>query len=88
LFSEGVVVSRKPTITYFYTHHKSIIYPFTLNPEEIWNDITKNNAKYIIVDEFSRETRLYLLSFIHEYSYKLQSIYKIGNTELFEVMTL
>mgnify|MGYP000105983660 CR=1 FL=1 len=83
--SEGVIFSRKPTITYFYTNHKSMVYPFTINPDEIWREIKNNNIKYIIVDEFSRETYYYFLPFLYKYHNKLKLLYRIKNTGIFEI---
>lgn len=82
---EGVIISRKPTITYFYTNHQSIIYPYTLNPSQIAHEIIKNKVKYIVVDEFSLETRRYLLPFLYEYKDEVKFLYHIGRTGLFEV---
>lgn len=82
---EAILVSRKPTITYFYTHHKAILYPFTIQPEEIWNEIIKNRAHYIITDEFSQETYFYLLPFLYTYNDKISIVHRVGNTILFKV---
>lgn len=83
--SEGIIISRKPTVTYFYTNHKAIIYPFSLNPEEIWQETVKNNVKYIIADEFSRETYFYLTPFLNKYTDRLKLLYRIENTAFFEI---
>lgn len=83
---KGIILSRKPTVSYFYTGHQAIVYPYTRNSEEIWKEIIKNNVKYIIVDEFSQETYRYLLPFIYTYGNKLKYIDKAGNTALFEVV--
>ena len=85
LSKEGIIASRKPTITYFYTNHKSIVYPYTLNPEEIWNEILKDNVKYIVVDEFSPQTYYYLLPFIRKYRSRLKLLHRVGNTGVFYV---
>ena len=67
----GIIISRKPTITYFYTGHKALVYPYTTEPDEIWQEIGKHNAQYLLVDEFSRETYYYLSPFLYKYKNKL-----------------
>lgn len=82
---KGIIISRKPTVTYFFTQHKSIIYPFS-SPEEIWGKIKKEKVKYIIIDEFSYQTYYYLLPFIYKYRKNLKLLYRIGNTGIFKVL--
>ena len=82
---KGIIISRKPTVTYFFTQHKSIIYPFS-SPEEIWEKIKKEKVKYIIIDEFSYQTYYYLLPFIYKYRKNLKLLYRIGNTGIVEVI--
>ena len=82
---EGIIFSRKPRITYFYTYHQAIQYYYAPDVDKIWRQILDNEVKYIIVDEFSRETRLYLAPFIDKYRDRLKIVHKIGNTVLFEV---
>ena len=85
LSKEGLIISRKPTITYFYTNHQSICYPFTLNPDKIQQELLTYKAKYILVDEFSEETYRYLSPFIHTYKNNLKLLHRIGDTGLFEI---
>ena len=80
---DGIIISRKPTITYFYTGHKAIIYPFSLKPETIWQEVAENKIQYILVDEFSRETYYYLLPFLRAHKGKFVLLRQIGNTGLF-----
>lgn len=82
---DGAIISRKPTITYFYTNHKAIVYPFSSKAADIWQEAAKNKIKYILVDEFSRETYSYLLPFLSQYGNRLRILHRIGNTGLFEV---
>lgn len=82
----GIIISRKPTITYFYTGHKALVYPYTAEPDEIWREILKHNAKYILVDEFSRETYYYLSPFLYKFKGKLALLQRIGDTGLFEII--
>ncbi len=82
---EGLVISRKPTVTYFYTHHQSLCYPFTTDPRQIRQELLAHNAKYILVDEFSKEAYYYLSPFIHTYKNNLKLLHRIGDTGLFEI---
>ena len=85
LLSPAVIVSRKPRITYFYSGHKSVAYPFLNEPDVIWRFFRKYNAKYLIVDNFSRETHMYIAPFLQRYRARLKLIYRIGNTGLFKI---
>jgi hypothetical protein len=82
---KGIVLSRKPAVTYFYTGHKAVEYLYTSDPERIWQQVLKGNVRYIVVDEFSRATSHYLLPFIHRYNDRLKLLHRIGNTHLFEI---
>lgn len=82
----GTIISRKPTVTYLYTNHKAICFPYTSNPEQIWSEVLKNNIEYIIVDEISPETYDYLLPFLYEYKDKFKLLKAIEKTGLFEVI--
>ncbi|TAN60695.1 hypothetical protein EPN16_04830 [bacterium] len=83
---DGIIISRKPTITYFYTNRKAIVYPFSSKPQDIWQEAVKNKIKYILADEFSRETYFYLLPFLSQYGNKLKLLHRIGETGLFELI--
>jgi len=83
---KSIIVSRKCTFTYFFTGHKSIIYPYTFDVKKIKEEIKKYKAKYIIVDSFSWQTKVYLLPFIYKYRKNLKLLYRIGNTGIFEVI--
>lgn len=82
---QELIISRKPTVTYFFTNHKSMGYPFALSPDEVWQALSKHNAKYIIVDEFSKETYYYLSPFLYKYKNRLTLLYRIGDTGLFKI---
>lgn len=85
LTDKETILSRKPTITYLYTNHKAVVYPYTSSAEKIWQEIAKDNVKYIIVDEFTKETYYYLLPFLYKYKDKLKLLYQVGETRLFEI---
>lgn len=85
LSGEEVILSRKPPITFLYTNHKSVGYPFTSDIEKIRQEILRSGVSYIIVDEFSKETRDFLLPFLHRYNDKLKLLCRIGDTGLLRV---
>jgi len=80
-----IIASRKPRITYFYSGHKSMAYPFSKDPALIWRFLERHRIKYLIVDNFSRETYLYIAPFLQKYRARLKLIYRIGNTGLFRI---
>jgi hypothetical protein len=81
-----VIFSRKPAVTYFYTGNKSVVFPYSLKSEEIYNEMINNGVRYIIFDEFSKETYDYLLPFIQKYRDRLKILYHLNKTALFEVL--
>lgn len=85
LNDDGIILCFKPQITYFYTQHKAVGYPFNKNPDALWQGIKANHIKYIIIDEFSLGTRLYLGPVINKYKTHLKLIHTVGETGLFEL---
>jgi hypothetical protein len=85
--SEGIVISRKPTVTYFFTNHQAICYQYTPDPKKIWNEILRYNIKYMLVDEIFAETYYYLSPFLFRYKKNLKLLHRIGNTAIFEIKT-
>lgn len=85
LKNDGVILSRKPPITFLFTGHKAVTYAYTSDIERIWQDIQRDNVRYIIVDEFSKETYYYLLPFLYKHGDKLKLLHRIGDTGLFEI---
>ena len=83
---DAVLVSRKPTVSYFYTKHKSVVYLFTPDADKIWQDFLKNNVRYIIADNFSKAAYYYLLPVINKYKDRLKLLHKEGGVCLFEVL--
>lgn len=84
---EGVIFSRKPTLTYFYTSHKTIAYPFSLSPDDFSEKIKELKVKYIIADEVSKETYLYLYPFLNKQMDRLKLLHSEGQTKIFEIRT-
>jgi 4-amino-4-deoxy-L-arabinose transferase-like glycosyltransferase len=81
----AIVVSRKASITYFYTGLQSFCFPFINNPDLIWKKIKDTKARYLLVDEFSLETKRYLLPFFSKYSENLELVYRKGNSAVFRI---
>ncbi|MFA6217877.1 MAG: glycosyltransferase family 39 protein [Candidatus Omnitrophota bacterium] len=78
----GAIISRKPTVTYLYTGHQAVVYPFSQNPDTIWQAVLKYNIKYIIVDEAFHSTGTYLKQFLVKYEDQFTPVHRIGNTML------
>ncbi len=85
LTDEAVIYSRKPTVTYLYTGHKSVCYPFTHELGKIYDDLICNNVKYIVVDEFSYITWNYLDPFVEKYRDNVSLLHQVGDTAVFRV---
>lgn len=83
---KGVIISRNPVISFFYSGHQSICYPFSFNPDDTWQEILKNRVKYIVVDEFSRETYSYLVPFVYKNRDRFKVLRRVGRTVLLEVI--
>lgn len=81
----GVVVSRKPRITFYFSGHKSICFPFTNDIEKIRAEITRHNARYITVDGLFRETYYYLIPFVIKNKNVLEPVKTIGTATLFKI---
>jgi len=82
--ANSIIAGRKPTLTYFYTGRQALDYPFTLNDEEMKQFFVDNHVDYVIIDEFSQETRSYLLPFLKKYNRSFKLTYRVGNTLLLE----
>ena len=83
--SADIIISRKPRLTFFYSAHKSICYPFSRNPDKIWNFIKKNEVRFIIVDNVSKETYLYILPFLVKYGSHFREIARSGHNWLLQL---
>lgn len=84
LSDQEVILSRKPAITFLYSNHKSVGFPYTSDDGKIWDQVLKDGVKYIIVDEFSRETYYFLSPVLYKHRDRLKLLYRIGDTGLFE----
>ena len=81
----GVIFSRKPAITYYYTNRQAVVYPFTLDAGEFKKTITENGVRYIIAEEFSLQGREYLMPFIYGNKDKFRLLHNIEGTLLLEI---
>lgn len=88
LNNSGVVVSRRPSFTYLITDHKSFVYPYTSDSEEIWKKFKSNKARYVILDELSLETQRYLLPCLVKHRDQLKLLYSAGGTVVCEIKYL
>jgi len=50
-----VILSRRPTLTSWFTDRPSVCYLFTENAKEQWNFLRRNQVSYVLVNTFSRE---------------------------------
>ncbi|MCP4652147.1 MAG: glycosyltransferase family 39 protein [Candidatus Omnitrophica bacterium] len=82
---DGVICSRKPRLTYLYTGHQSLSYKFSLDPDEVYEELLKNKIKYLVLDEFSTKTVRYLLPMMRKYSDEFKLLLRVGNTSLMEL---
>jgi hypothetical protein len=85
-YDNSVILSRQPTITYFYSAHKSISYPFSLNAEDIMGTILKYKVKYIVADESFAGAAFYMDPLLSKYQEKLRMLYSKGKSAIYEVL--
>ncbi len=79
------IISRKPTVTYLYTGHQSTVYPFSQDPDVIWQAALTNKIRYIIISEAWDATSIYLERFLIKYRDQIIPVHRIGNTELLKI---
>lgn len=68
-----VILSRKPTITALFTGRQAIVYPYTDEAERIMATIERHGVDYVIVDNFSYQTRRYLVPAIRRFPERFES---------------
>jgi len=61
------VISRKPTLTWWYSNHPSKGYIWRTDVNQVKNDIDTSGAKYVIVDQISGTTQQYLIPTIRAF---------------------
>jgi len=84
LDAKRLVMSRKPTMTYFYSGQKSIPFPFVSDPAQVWKVIRDNGVKYIIFDQGSAMD--VYARVIRDYGNKLKFLHAVDATAVFEVI--
>ena len=82
----SVILSREPTVTYFYSGHKSIGYPFSIDPQDIMDTIWKYKVKYLVIDESFPGAALYMDPLLNKYQEKLRKLYSKGKSAIYEVL--
>ena len=80
---DGIVMSRKPAMTFFYSGHKSVPFPFFGWPGEAWRMVRQNGVKYIVFDQGSNMVRYAAL--IDAYRDDLKYLYGTDATAVFKV---
>lgn len=86
VFGKAVILSRKPTVTFFYTGCQSLVYPYE-NTDSIKKFVEDNKVGYILVDNFSQTTTMYLFPFLNKYHNCFNLVYKSGNTGVLKVIS-
>jgi len=84
LKSDGVVLSRKPTVTYYYSGHRAVGYPLSARSEDFIALIKHADVRYIIAERFSPATAVYLWRFIDSQRGRLKVLHQEGQTLLLE----
>ncbi|MDP8253402.1 MAG: glycosyltransferase family 39 protein [Candidatus Kaelpia aquatica] len=86
IVDDKIILSRKPTVSFLLTEHKSLIFPYSKDPNDIWDRVVEEEIGYIVVDNFSAQTRMYLGPFLYRFKDKLNLIYTEGESGVFEVL--
>jgi 4-amino-4-deoxy-L-arabinose transferase-like glycosyltransferase len=83
---EAIVISSKPSVTSFFSHRQAIGYPLSTHHKELISLIERLQIDYIIIDEFSPQTQMYLVPAIIEFSRRFRQVGNFGDTFLLEVL--
>lgn len=59
--AQAVVINRKPQIFYWVSRRRGDVYPFTTDPDSLIRFLEHRRADYVVVDQLSATTYLYLL---------------------------
>lgn len=84
---ESFIMSRKPSLYYFWSGRKQAIYPFTYDKSAVIDSIYKNKVNYVAVDSFTwtRTTSEYLVPALEEQAEKFALVHEIGKSKIYEV---
>ncbi len=69
------VISRKPTLTWWYSNHPSKGYIWRTDVKQVKNDIDTSGAKFVIVDQISGTTQQYLIPTIRAFPQNFKVLY-------------
>jgi hypothetical protein len=69
------VISRKPTLTWWYSGHPSQGYIWRTDVNQVKNAIDSSGAKYVIVDQISGTTQQYLIPTIRAFPQNFKILY-------------
>jgi hypothetical protein len=80
---DSLIVSRKPPVTYFYTQRKSVVFPFSAQPERVFQDIQEKAQTYahrlphvyVLEDNAFDESQHYLHPAIAQYAGEFELVY-------------
>ncbi|MEW6008547.1 MAG: hypothetical protein AB1629_02815 [Candidatus Omnitrophota bacterium] len=81
---DAVILSRKPTITSLFSERQSLGYPFTKDDKRIIDYIKAHAIKYIILDEYFRESARFLAVAIKKNLPLFKLRYRVSDTLVFE----
>jgi len=82
----AIVLSRKDALSYFYSGHQAIVYPYSRDVDKIWRTIIDNHVRYIVVDSISSETLDFLVPAIMAHKESIKPVYLLSNAAVFEVI--
>lgn len=84
----AMIVSRKPSIVWWYSRRYSVRYPYTMDRKAVWGSVSK--ADYVIVDRMRcfRETARYLIPALAQNPSSIKIAHIEGSTVVVRVIDL
>ncbi|MDX5324978.1 MAG: phospholipid carrier-dependent glycosyltransferase [Bacteroidota bacterium] len=81
---DAVVANRKPTLLYLYSGRTSVRYPYSYNPQEVFDFFVKNGVTHVVVDQLGySSTGLYLAPAINSNMEKFRNLYTLPNPDTY-----
>lgn len=77
------VISRKPTLTWWFSGHRAKGYLARNNPSQVMADIDSSGAKYVIVDQVSSSTPQFLVPTIKAFPERFKILYVTKRPETY-----
>ncbi|MEO0083265.1 MAG: glycosyltransferase family 39 protein [candidate division WOR-3 bacterium] len=77
------VISRKPTLTWWFSGHQAKGYLARNNPSQVMADIDSSRAKYVIVDQVSSSTPQFLVPTIRAFPERFKILYVTKRPETY-----